>query len=80
MYFYLYHLYFSYSSAPPSNSYQFNDLINKSDSKEEVPLFTLSIEDIMKNPRLKHALVSFDSLTIQKEIGHGRCFQSGVFT
>ena len=61
----------SYSAALLSNIYKINNL-TKNNAEEEVPLFKLSAEDMTQNPLLKDAIVSFDSLKIQDEIGHGR--------
>ena len=71
IYFILFNL--IYSRALHSITYRLDGLTtNNTISEEEVPLFKISMDDVIENPRLKHAVVSFHCLNFLEEIGHGR--------
>ena len=68
-----------YTATLYHNTYN-NFIKDNSVSEKEVALFKLNIEDIMENPHLKVAIVSFHCLNIQEEIGHGRYFSNKLFS
>ena len=70
----------SSSETPSSNLYHFSGFNGFPSHEYDAPLFQLSREDVMDNAILKNAVLPFEWLYVEEEIGHGKVSAIQIFS